>query len=102
MFCQKFGEQTLSGLHQSFANADKFSTIITKQRALEYPCGRHVAGIYYKLEHDLSFKVSQSLTILVKKQSLLINSRNMSVRLHRMNMGPLFSVHSMPRFKNLV
>lgn len=61
MFCQKFGEQTLSGLHQSFANADKFSTIITKQRALEYPCGRHVAGIYYKLEHDSSFKVSRSL-----------------------------------------
>jgi hypothetical protein len=46
--CQKYCKYTLAGLHQSFANVERFSDIIAKKRALEYPCGRHLYGLHRK------------------------------------------------------
>lgn len=64
-FCQQYGHHTLSSLHQSFARTEQFSAIITKQRALMYPCGRQLAGLRYELERDETLKVSPTSILLV-------------------------------------
>lgn len=51
-FCAKYGSLTISQLHHSFANREIFTTILQKQRALYYPLGREMGGIYHLLEKD--------------------------------------------------
>ncbi|KAJ5424918.1 hypothetical protein N7445_010891 [Penicillium cf. griseofulvum] len=49
---QKYGAKTLGELHQSFANRERFSVILAKRRAIDYPMGRQLAGIRYQMEYD--------------------------------------------------
>ncbi|KAJ5817626.1 hypothetical protein N7447_007634 [Penicillium robsamsonii] len=51
-FCAKYGSLTISQLHHSFANREIFTTILQKQRALYYPLGREMGGIYHLLAKD--------------------------------------------------
>ncbi|KAJ5491665.1 hypothetical protein N7539_003232 [Penicillium diatomitis] len=56
-FCRKYNCKTLSQIHHSFVNSDRFSAIILKQRALAYPCGRQLAGIKHELRRDPSLRL---------------------------------------------
>ena len=47
-FCQQYNGQSLIDIHQSFANMDKVSVLIQKQRILNYPQGQDIAGIEYE------------------------------------------------------
>lgn len=47
-FCQQHNGQTLSQIHESFVNMDRFSAIIHKQRLLMYPEGRDFNGVLYE------------------------------------------------------
>ncbi|KAI3240734.1 hypothetical protein DTO012A7_2433 [Penicillium roqueforti] len=53
----RYSAQTLSKLHQSFANKERFSVVLTKRRAIDYPIGRHLAGVYFKIEKNPAIKL---------------------------------------------
>jgi hypothetical protein len=47
-FCLQHQGKSLIDIHQSFANMDKISALIYKQRLLSYPEGQDIAGV----EHE--------------------------------------------------
>jgi hypothetical protein len=49
-FCNQNNSQTLSGIHPSFANMDRFAAIIHKQRLLAYPAGQWYQGVLFEME----------------------------------------------------
>ncbi|CAI7611440.1 unnamed protein product [Penicillium viridicatum] len=53
----RYGAKTLSELHQSFANRERFSVILAKRRAIDYPEGRQLDGVKYQIEHDPEVKL---------------------------------------------
>ncbi|KAI2757724.1 hypothetical protein CBS147339_2395 [Penicillium roqueforti] len=53
----RYGAQTLSELYQSFANKERFSVVLTKRRAIDYPMGRHLVGVYFEMEKNPAIKL---------------------------------------------
>ncbi|KAJ5085455.1 hypothetical protein N7532_007208 [Penicillium argentinense] len=51
-YCQERKCMTLSQIHKSFVNMDRFRAVLTKQRAFRYPKGRDIAGIQHELHRD--------------------------------------------------
>ncbi|KAJ5148332.1 hypothetical protein N7526_001684 [Penicillium atrosanguineum] len=49
-FCKQYKCKTLSQIHSSFAKIDKVSALLWKQRALNYPLGKGIAGLRHHLE----------------------------------------------------
>ncbi|KAJ5111672.1 hypothetical protein NUU61_001571 [Penicillium alfredii] len=55
-FCAEFETETLSGVHASFVKYDRFSALIAKQRALDFPQGRDLNGVLFQYNHHEHFK----------------------------------------------
>ncbi|CBF78887.1 predicted protein [Aspergillus nidulans FGSC A4] len=55
-FCQKYNGQTLSQIHNSFVNQDRFAAIIAKEKALLYPKGRGLAGVRCELDRHPEYR----------------------------------------------
>ena len=49
-FCENYNGQTLSTIHQSFANQDKISAMITKWRISFYPDGTGIPAVLHEFE----------------------------------------------------
>jgi hypothetical protein len=56
-FCKQYSHRSLSSIHPSLGNMDRLAAVILKQRALAYPEGRDLAGVYFELSRDPELKV---------------------------------------------
>lgn len=50
--------KSISEIHTSFVNFDRFSAIIAKQRALAFPEGRDFNGVVFEYENKPGFQVN--------------------------------------------
>ncbi|OCK85458.1 hypothetical protein K432DRAFT_33984 [Lepidopterella palustris CBS 459.81] len=92
-FCQQYNRRSLIEIHQSLANSDKISSLIRKQRILDYPDGQSITGVeleYHQRHRDnperyiqavyndgVNFYVicffRQQVELLAKRESFEIN-----------------------------
>lgn len=47
-FCIRYNKRHVAEIHSSFANMDRFRSLIQKQRLLYFPEGRDIHGVLYE------------------------------------------------------
>lgn len=57
--CARYNQDNLISIHPSFANMDKISALIFKEKLALYPEGQDLNGLYFEVSRQQNMKVSK-------------------------------------------